>query len=119
VIIGELREMSGGSVFQMPADISVLANPETRDRFLSFWQTDNETAIERVKLYKLAWDMFGSEFGNRQTQYENFYAGASFIVRGHSSRYAPWGELDKRIDDFLNSIALPDGYAERARDAAE
>ena len=107
VIVGELREMSGGSVFQMPADISVLDNPETRDRFLAFWQTDRETAIERVKLYKLAWDIFGSEFGNRQTQYENFYAGASFVVRSHSARYAPWAALDGRVDDLLATIEVP------------
>ena len=91
----------------MPADISVLDNPKTRDAFLDFWQTDKETAIERVKLYKLAWDLFGSEFGNRQTQYENFYAGASFVVRSHSMRYAPWDALDGQVDTLLAGIPVP------------
>lgn len=118
VIVGMLRELSGGSVFQMPADISVLGNPETRDRFLDYWQTDHETAIERVKLYKLAWDMFGSEFGNRHTQYENFYAGPSFIVRGHSARYAPWDRFDKIVDDVTAAIAVPEEYRVD-REAAE
>jgi len=117
IIIGELREMSGGSVFQMPADISVLGNPETRERFLEFWQTDKETAVERVKLYKLAWDMFGSEFGNRHTQYENFYAGPSFIVRGHSARYAPWKEFDRAIEEVMAEIRVPDAYRSDPRSA--
>ena len=107
IIVAELREISGGSVFQMPADISVLDNPKTRDAFLDFWQTDKETAIERVKLYKLAWDLFGSEFGNRQTQYENFYAGASFVVRSHSMRYSPWDALDGQVDTLLAGIPVP------------
>ncbi len=110
IIVGMLRELSGGSVFQMPADISVLGNADTRDRFLDYWQTDNETAIERVKLYKLAWEMFGSEFGNRHTQYENFYAGPSFIVRGHSARYAPWDKFDKIVEDLMGEINVPAEY---------
>jgi len=39
-----------------------------------------------MKLYKLAWDLIGSEFAGRHLQYEKFYAGASFIVRNHSFR---------------------------------
>ena len=122
IIIAELREISGGSVFQMPADISVLGNPETRDRFLEYWRTDKDSAIDRVKLYKLAWDMFGSEFGNRHTQYENFYAGASFVVRSHSARYAPWEEFDEIVDGLMDSIKIPDEYVQdldAAKTAAE
>jgi 4-hydroxyphenylacetate 3-monooxygenase len=117
IIIAELREISGGSVFQMPADISVLGNPETRDQFLEYWRTDKDSAIDRVKLYKLAWDIFGSEFGNRHTQYENFYAGASFVVRSHSARYAPWADLDQRVDDLLATIKVPEEYSELATSA--
>ena len=108
VILGMLRELSGGSVFQMPADISVMENPDTRDRFLEYWRTDNGSAVDRVKLYKLAWEMFGSEFGNRHAQYENFYAGASFVVRSHSMRYAPWDRFDAIVDGLLDTIDFPD-----------
>jgi len=107
-ILAMLRELSGGSVFQMPADISVMNNPETRDRFLEYWRTDTESAVDRVKLYKLAWEMFGSEFGNRHAQYENFYAGASFVVRSHSSRYAPWDEFRGIVDGLLKTIDFPE-----------
>ena len=46
-----------------------------------------------MKLYKLAWDLIGSEFAGRHLQYEKFYAGASFIVRNHNFREAPWDGL--------------------------
>src|SRR5687768_17978843 len=33
-------------------------------------------SIERTKLFKLAWDIVGSEFAGRHAQYELFYAGS-------------------------------------------
>ena len=114
VILGMLRELSGGSVFQMPADISVMDNPETRDMFLEYWRTDKGSAIDRVKLYKLACEMFGSEFGNRHAQYENFYAGPSFVVRGHSMRYAPWDKFDGIVDGLLETINFEESSPRRS-----
>ena len=91
----------------MPADISVLENPQTRDLFNDYWATGDEGAVNRVKLYRLAWDMYGSEFGARQQQYENFFAGPSFIVRNHSFREAPWKSFDGVVEGLLDSIPVP------------
>lgn len=107
-IVGMMRELSGGSVFQMPADISVLENPETRDIFRDYWATGDEDAVERVKLYRLAWDIYGSEFGARQQQYENFFAGPSFIVRNHSFREAPWSSFGGIVERLMDTISAPD-----------
>ena len=106
-IIAMMRELSGGGVFQMPADISVLENPETRETFQDYWTTEGESAADRVKLYRLAWDLYGSEFGARQQQYENFFAGPSFIVRNHSFREAPWSSFDGLVERLMNCIAAP------------
>lgn len=107
-IIGMMRELAGGSVFQMPADISVLDNPATRGIFTDYWAAGDESAVDRVKLYRLAWDMYGSEFGSRQQQYENFFAGPSFIVRNHSFREAPWSSFDGMVERFMDTIKPPD-----------
>ena len=93
--VDELRELCGGGVFQMPADISVLDDPELAKQFSTFWQTPQADAVTRMKLFKLAWDMVGSEFAGRHLQYEKFYAGASFIIRNHSYRETDWGEFNK------------------------
>ena len=106
-IVGMMRELAGGSVFQMPADISVLENPATRGIFRDYWAAGDESAVDRVKLYRLAWDMYGSEFGSRQQQYENFFAGPSFIVRNHSFREAPWGSFDGMVERFMDTIRPP------------
>ena len=56
-----------------------------------------------MKLFKLAWDMVGSEFAGRHLQYEKFYAGASFIIRNHSYRETDWGEFNKLVEDLMAS----------------
>ena len=42
------------------------------DRYLA---TDTASALERVKLFHLAWDVSCSAFGSRQVHYERFFAG--------------------------------------------
>ena len=107
-IIDALRELCGGGVFQMPADISVMHDAKLREQFEKYWQTPQLGAVDRMKLYKLAWDLVGSEFAGRHTQYEKFYAGASFIVRNHNFREAPWEHFHKVVDDLMAGYDVPD-----------
>jgi 4-hydroxyphenylacetate 3-monooxygenase len=105
--VDELRELCGGGVFQMPANISVMNDPALARDFATFWQTPQCDAITRMKLFKLAWDMVGSEFAGRHQQYEKFYAGAPFIVRNHAFRETDWAALNKLVDDFMASYDYP------------
>ncbi len=63
---------------RLPADVSVMANPELREKFEQFWATPFLESFDRMKLYRLAWDLVGSEFAGRHTTYEKFYAGSFF-----------------------------------------
>ena len=107
LIVNTLQELSGGSIFQMPADASVATDPATRDIFMDYWRGNDETAVEKMKLYRIAWDVYGSGFGGRCTQYENFYAGPAFIVRGHSFRIARWDQFNALVEGFMRSIPDP------------
>lgn len=106
-IVDCLRELCGGGVFQMPADISVMDDPELAARFETYFGTPNASAADRMKLFKLAWDVVGSEFAGRHQSYEKFYAGASFVVKNYSYREAPWARFDKIVDDLLGSYDAP------------
>jgi 4-hydroxyphenylacetate 3-monooxygenase len=112
-----IRELCGGGVFQMPADISVMHNPEMRQEFETYFQTPQLGAVERMKLFKLAWDLIGSEFAGRHAQYEKFYAGASFIIRNHNFREAPWEHFHKVVDDLMASYDVPAAAAKPAKAA--
>jgi 4-hydroxyphenylacetate 3-monooxygenase len=106
-IIDELRTLCGGGVFQMPASINVVKNKKLKKEFETYFQTPQMDATSRMKLFKLAWDVVGSEFAGRQQQYEKFYAGASFIIKNHSYRETPWDYFDGVVDDLMESYDLP------------
>jgi 4-hydroxyphenylacetate 3-monooxygenase len=106
-LIDDVRELCGGGVFQMPADISVMDDPELKKDFEAYWQTPQMGAVARMKLFKLAWDLIGSEFAGRHLQYEKFYAGASFIIRNHSFREAPWAHFHDVVDNLMDSYDVP------------
>jgi 4-hydroxyphenylacetate 3-monooxygenase len=103
-ICAKVRELSGGSVLQMPADVSVLNNPETRPLFEELWQTPTHSAVDRFKLFKLAWDLLGTDFAGRHLQYERFYRGPAFVVRAHNSRECPWNDIDRYVSKLLDRI---------------
>jgi 4-hydroxyphenylacetate 3-monooxygenase len=54
-----------------------------------------------MKLFKRAWDLVGAEFAGRHQQFEKFYAGASFIIRNHAAREAPWDDFHGIVDGLL------------------
>jgi 4-hydroxyphenylacetate 3-monooxygenase len=59
--------------------------------------------MERMKLYKLGWDLTGSEFAGRHSLYEKFYAGNSVLVRNSCDREAPWDHFHAIVDRALDS----------------
>ncbi|MCP4327185.1 MAG: hypothetical protein GY791_01950 [Alphaproteobacteria bacterium] len=102
-ICSKVRELSGGSVLQMPADVSVLEDPYTRELFEVLWRgSHGQAAIDKYKLFKAAWDALGSDFAGRHLQYERFYMGPAFVVRGHASRECAWDEIEAYADSLLD-----------------
>jgi len=102
-ICDTVRELMGAGVFQMPADASVLADHETSERFETYWSTPGYTAKYRMKLFKLAWDLLGSDFAGRHMQYEKFYAGPSFVMNSYSYLTSPWQDWTGRVDELMGS----------------
>jgi 4-hydroxyphenylacetate 3-monooxygenase len=107
-IIDTLRTLLGAYPLVMPASIDVMADEALRDRFERWWKTASIEAIERHKLYKLAWDLCGSEFAGRHMLYEKFYAGNSIVVRNQSDREAPWENFHATVDRLLAAIEPPE-----------
>jgi 4-hydroxyphenylacetate 3-monooxygenase len=87
----------------MPADSSVLADPELAAKFETYWSSVDQTAVQRMKLLRLAWDLVGSEFAGRHMQYEKFYAGPGFVMSAYSYLNCPWDELGEIVDGLLSS----------------
>lgn len=106
-IIDTLRTLLGGYPMVMPASIDVVTDENLRDTFERWWKTPSIEATERHKLYKLAWDITGTEFAGRHMLYEKFYAGSSIVVRNQNDREAPWQSFHDTVDRLLASIEVP------------
>jgi len=53
-----------------------------------FYQGASINAKERVRLFRLAWDLIGTQFGSRQTLYERFFNGD--VVQLRQRRYSTY-----------------------------
>ena len=63
--------------------------------------TDTATARDRVKLFRLAWDVAGSAFGSRQVLYERFFASDPLTRARALSAIYPKDETMERVREFL------------------
>ena len=75
---------------------------EIRAELDQYLQADGMNAEDRVKLFRLAWDLTMSSFGTRQTQYERYFFGDP--IRLSSNLYRNY-QKDKHVGEiskFLN-----------------
>jgi 4-hydroxyphenylacetate 3-monooxygenase len=93
-------------VIQVPSSYKELVNPETAPDVKRYIRATGVPAEERIKLFKLAWDVVGSEFGGRHHQYEMFYAGAPYVAKGYAYRNYRYEETVDLVDSFLETYGL-------------
>lgn len=105
-VITTLRELAGGGLIMLPSSVEDFANPELRILIGKTQQSPVSSSEGRVKFFKLAWDAVGSEFASRHNQYEMFYAGATFVTKGHSFRTFDWDGCTQLVDRMLDSYSL-------------
>ena len=113
-----LRELAGGGLIMLPSSVRDFANPELRGLIDKTQQSPASSSEGRVKFFKFAWDAVGSEFASRHAQYEMFYAGATFVTKGHSFRTFDWDRCTGLLDRMLDGYSLADDLAGAASMAA-
>jgi 4-hydroxyphenylacetate 3-monooxygenase len=80
-----LQQIGAGGFIQVPSSIAELSGPI--GTFVERYYRGTETSAEqRIKLFKLAWDLIGSPFASRHELYERFYSGDP--VRSYALQYA-------------------------------
>lgn len=119
-MINSIRELAGGAIIMLPSSAEDFGDPDLA-RIIKQTQVsaDGKSDVERVKLLKLVWDIVGSEFGGRHTQYEMFYAGAQFVVRGHSFRTYDWAGSKGLVNTILERYDLSSSLSKTHKSAAE
>jgi 4-hydroxyphenylacetate 3-monooxygenase len=102
-----LRELAGGGMIMQPSSFRDFGLPEVAELIDRTQQSPIADAHDKVKFYRLAWDAVGSEFASRHTQYEMFYAGATFVTKAHSFRTYDWERATDLVDRVLAGYDLP------------
>lgn len=67
-----------------------------------YLQGAKKSAEDRVKIFRLAWDLTMSSFGTRQTQYERFFFGDPIRVASDLYKSFPKEQYIKNVCEFLN-----------------
>jgi 4-hydroxyphenylacetate 3-monooxygenase len=105
-LIHALRELAGGGMLQVPSSVHEFVNPDTAEDIRRYVQSPGVKAEDRVKLFKLAWDLVGSEFGGRHQQYEMSYAGPPFVVKNYSYFNHDFAESLCLVEKCLGSYGM-------------
>jgi 4-hydroxyphenylacetate 3-monooxygenase len=96
----EIIQLLGSSSFMLTPTEGDFKGP-LADHIQQYLATDNADAKDRVKLFRLAWDIAGTSFGSRQVLYERFFASDPLTrARAIASIY-PKKEVMDRVLEFL------------------
>ena len=98
--LAEILQLLGSSSFMIipsEADFEGALAPDI-EQYLA---TDTSGARDRVKLFRLAWDVAGSAFGSRQVLYERFFASDPLSRARLLGALYPKDALKDRVREFL------------------
>lgn len=105
-VVEAIQTIAAGGVMMMPsgADLTV---PELREDAELYYQGAGISSVDRVRLFKLAWDLVGEAFGMRTLQYERYYAGDPYRIMMGNYMAADVGDLTRLVDSALELAGDP------------
>lgn len=108
-VIETLQTLGAGGLMMMPSaeDFSSEIGADIEKYFVG---AEGLPAVDRVRLYKIAWDLCGDAFGQRAVQYERYYAGDP--VRLYAANYLTYdkAECQQLVNRALDLAGDPPGY---------
>lgn len=108
-----LRLLVSGGVMQLPASYKDMQSDLTRSDIERYYCSLELDAHDRTQLFRLAWDIVGSEFAGRHQQYEMFYAGSPAVVRGtYAYLNFDYSTEVAKVDEFLAAYDLDTSHAD-------
>jgi 4-hydroxyphenylacetate 3-monooxygenase oxygenase component len=101
-----VRRLGAGGLMQLPASSAAFDSPIGPD-LEKYYRGARIPAQDKVALFKLAWDLLGSDFGARHTLYELYYAGDPSALMAGFHREFDKAAYVTRIKEFLAQSAGP------------
>jgi 4-hydroxyphenylacetate 3-monooxygenase len=69
-----------------------------------FYQGASIDAKKRVRLFRLAWDLIGTQFGSRQTLYERFFNGDVVQLRQRRFATYDYSRAETSLELFMQEL---------------
>jgi 4-hydroxyphenylacetate 3-monooxygenase len=95
-----IKQTGASGLMAIPPE-EILDSP-ARERVDRYYQAKTADSEERIRLFKLAWDLVGSSFGGRQELYERFFFGDPVRM---ASNYYQWYDKEpyrSRVRELLH-----------------
>jgi 4-hydroxyphenylacetate 3-monooxygenase len=96
----EILQLLGSSSFLIQPSEADFDGPLASD-IEQYLATDSTAAKDRVKLFRLAWDVAGNAFGSRQVLYERFFASDPLTRARAMAAIYPKEQAMGRVREFL------------------
>ena len=98
-IIGQL---AAGGLMLTPTEQDV--EGPISDSIAKFYQGAAIDGPERVRLFRLAWDLVGTQFGSRQALYERFFNGDVTQLRMRRFQTYDYTRADQSVKSFFENL---------------
>ena len=74
------------------------------DDIAKYCRGTNLAASERVRLFRLAWDLVGTQFGSRQPLYERFFNGDGVQLRMRRYAQYDYTRAEESVRRFMGRV---------------
>jgi 4-hydroxyphenylacetate 3-monooxygenase len=95
-----IQQLSASGLMALPTEADLKS--EIRGDIDKYYQAKNTSSEERIRLFRLAWDIAGSSFGSRQELYERFFFGDPVRMAGNLYNGYDKEPYKERIRSFLH-----------------
>ena len=104
-LVAMLRRLGGGGLIQLPVSLSEFDSPIGHDLERSLRGAHGTSGADKAQLFKLAWDLAGTEFGARHELYEMNYAGErGALLAGMQREYGRRPYYLAHLDRFMAAL---------------
>ena len=105
-IVWIIEQLSASGLMLTPTERD--AQGPIADLIAKYYQGASVGAEDRIRLFRLAWDLVGSQFGSRQALYERFFNGDTVILRQRRYASYDYSEVLASVDRFFEMAAARD-----------
>ena len=97
-----VEQLAAGGLMLTPTEKD-LAGPMAAE-IEKYYQGANIDAKKKVRMFRLAWDLVGTQFGSRQTLYERFFNGDVVQLRQRRFATYDYSRADASLELFMQEL---------------